>query len=138
MHRHSHSNPHIHTTLTPNPRRPSLRSGSYSSPVTGKSYSLRPYVSVRWAWLTLPALLVLLSLVVLLSTIIQTRQRKVKIWKTSAVATLRGLGTGLHGELGGLGGTSAMEEEAEGRRVRLVRREGEEGGEGWRLVGGYG
>ena len=31
-----------------------------------------------------------------------------------------------------------MEEEAEGRRVRLVRREGEEGGEGWRLVGGYG
>ena len=61
---------------------------------------------------------------------VQSSRAKIQPWKTSALATLQGLGSELRGELGALDAEASMEKGAETRCARL-----EEGGEGgWRLV----
>jgi hypothetical protein len=66
-----------------------VRSSS-SETVIGQAFDREIYVQVRWAWITLPLLIVLLTLVFLFATIMKTSKEKedVGIWKTSAVATL--------------------------------------------------
>ena len=98
--------------------------------MTGTSYSLESYVRVDWLWLALPATLVLLSLPFLIATIVQSSRAKIGPWKTSALATLKGLGNELRDELGALDAEATMERGAEARCARL--KEGVNGG--WRLV----
>lgn len=43
---------------------------------------------IRWAWLILPAVIELLAILLLLSTIRKTREHKFPIWKTSTIATM--------------------------------------------------
>ena len=97
--------------------------------MNGTSYSLESYVRVDWLWLVLPATLVLLSFPFLIATIVQSSRAKIKPWKTSALATLQGLGNELRNELGALDAEATMERRAETRFARL-----KEGDNGWRLV----
>lgn len=52
----------------------------------GKAYQLG--IRVRWAWIILPASLVLASLIILMSTIIRTRRSRVEGWKSSPLTLL--------------------------------------------------
>ncbi|KAF2675658.1 hypothetical protein K458DRAFT_324127, partial [Lentithecium fluviatile CBS 122367] len=57
---------------------------------TGKSFSEETYVEVRWAWLSLPVGLLMLTLVFLVATIVRTSLEldRVGVWKNSSIATL--------------------------------------------------
>lgn len=97
--------------------------------MNGTSYSLVSYARVDWLWLVLPATLVLLSLPFLIATIVQSSQAQIKPWKTSALATLQGLGNELRNELGALDAEATMERGAETHFAQL-----KEGDSGWLLV----
>ncbi|KAF1972992.1 hypothetical protein BU23DRAFT_589727 [Bimuria novae-zelandiae CBS 107.79] len=58
--------------------------------VLGKAFSQETYVEVRWVWLTLPLVLLGLTLIFLLGTVIRTSMEcdRVGVWKNSAIATL--------------------------------------------------
>jgi hypothetical protein len=71
--------------------------------VKGTSWESRVHVEIRWAWMTLPVALLLISLVFLLATMVKsTREEKdVGIWKTSALAILfNGLGEDVQRSVG--------------------------------------
>ena len=87
------------------------------------------YVEVKWPWLILPTTIMLLSLLLLVATMKQSSQMNVKPWKTSTLATLQGLSTELHDELGPLGVEVTMEERAGPLFVHLTKED-----DGWRLV----
>ncbi|KAF2642675.1 hypothetical protein P280DRAFT_271603 [Massarina eburnea CBS 473.64] len=63
-----------------------VRSAPNGPEVIGDAFFTETYVSVRWAWLSLPLGLLLLSLVFLIATMKKTA--KEVVWKTSAIATL--------------------------------------------------
>ncbi|KAL6712187.1 hypothetical protein ACN47E_000064 [Coniothyrium glycines] len=67
-----------------------LRSSSSSEQFQGQSFDKEVFVSVRWAWLSLPVGLLLVSFVFLLATVIKsaTEKGQVSIRKNSAIATL--------------------------------------------------
>ncbi|KAF2261019.1 hypothetical protein CC78DRAFT_608859 [Lojkania enalia] len=67
-----------------------IRSSSSNQTVTGNAYDRETYVSVRWAWLSLPLTLLFMSFIFLIATVMKSSREKgeVGIWKTSAVATL--------------------------------------------------
>ncbi|CAI6323308.1 unnamed protein product [Periconia digitata] len=64
-----------------------LRSSSSSDMVEGPAYAIETYVHVKWAWLTFPFLILLLSLIFLVATIRKTATG-LGIWKTSTMPTL--------------------------------------------------
>lgn len=92
----------------------------------GTAWKMETFIHVRWAWLTLPILVVLMGVVFLLSAIIRTR--RLAGWKSSILAVLfHGLGDHHKREARGL---VEMEHTAKDIRVRLKQtREG-----GWGLV----
>lgn len=57
-------------------------------PARGTVWENQTCVHVKWAWLTLPAALVLLTIVFLLLTIVQTNMSKGLVWKSSMLAVL--------------------------------------------------
>lgn len=61
---------------------------SGSGPFSGLAFKTETYVRVRWAWLSYPAAVIVLSLLYLISTIIETTHREVAIWKSSNLAML--------------------------------------------------
>lgn len=61
---------------------------SGSAPFEGVAYETETYVNVRWAWFAYPATMLALSLVYLLGTIIESRDRDIAIWKSSNLALL--------------------------------------------------
>lgn len=63
-----------------------------SSPFEGVAYESETYVHVRWEWFAYPATVLVLSLLYLLGTIIESRNRDVLVWKSSNLALL------LHGQ----------------------------------------
>jgi len=66
-----------------------IRSAPTREDVEGHAFSKANFISVRWAWLTFPLLLLVLSFVFLVSTIIKTsKDTGAGIWKTSAMPTL--------------------------------------------------
>jgi len=66
-----------------------VRSSSSKVMLQGDAYLTEPYVQIRWAWLTFPLVLSILSLVFLVSTIIKTsKDGATGVWKTSAMPTL--------------------------------------------------
>ncbi|KAH7118815.1 hypothetical protein B0J11DRAFT_617129 [Dendryphion nanum] len=56
--------------------------------VEGVAWGPEVYVSIRWAWLSLPALLLLQSLVLVFVTIWKSRSKPSESWKSSALCTL--------------------------------------------------
>lgn len=95
----------------------------------GVAWENQTIVRVRWAWLSLPAVLLAATLVFLGATILGNSRGKVGVWKSNTLALLfHGLGS-WGGE--GMDHVSEMEEKAKRIWVRLVD-EGDE--EGARLV----
>ena len=92
---------------------------SWSETVKGTSYSLVSYVKVDWPWLVLPATLVLLWFPFLVVMILQNSRANFKLWKTSTLATLQGLGVELRDELVALDAEAMMEKGAETLSVQL-------------------
>jgi hypothetical protein len=92
----------------------------------GTAWKMETFIHVRWGWLILPILVVLMGVAFLLSAIIRTR--RLAVWKSSILAILfHGLGEQHTRQAQGL---IEMEGTAKGIRVRLKRtREG-----GWGLV----
>lgn len=56
--------------------------------VNGTISSAKVYVSVNWAWITLPAALQALGVTFLVLTILTNRRRRLQLWKTSLLAVL--------------------------------------------------
>jgi hypothetical protein len=57
--------------------------------VHGQAFDQNKFVSIKWAWLIFPFVLLILSLVFLVATIIKTsKDTSIGIWKTSAMPTL--------------------------------------------------
>lgn len=56
--------------------------------VVGNAYDVETYVRVAWAWLSLPLLVLLLSLAFLVATVCKSAEEKGQVFKNSAVATL--------------------------------------------------
>ncbi|KIW64060.1 hypothetical protein PV04_09020 [Phialophora macrospora] len=54
----------------------------------GTAYTSRAYVHVRWGWIAYPAAMTIASPAFVVLTVLQTRRRKVKVWKSSALVTL--------------------------------------------------
>lgn len=89
-------------------------------------------IRVQWAWLSLPATLLLLTIVLLSATIVQTRSSGHSMaWKSSSLALLfHGLGQdGEERKYEALRETDEMEDVAKNLRVRLSPQ-----GLGWRFV----
>ncbi|KAL3454339.1 hypothetical protein BJX65DRAFT_300981 [Aspergillus insuetus] len=59
-----------------------------SSAVTGTAYVSETYVHVQWAWLVLPASLLVLGNVFLALTILTNKRNLGSLWKSSAMALL--------------------------------------------------
>ena len=56
--------------------------------VKGTTWAMETYLHVRWAWITLPVCLVLLSSFFLVATIISSRQKDIALWKSSTLPLL--------------------------------------------------
>lgn len=66
-----------------------IRSSVSKQMLTGEAYYVEKFVLVRWAWLTFPLLLLLLSLVFLVSTIVKTsKDATSRTWRLSSMPTL--------------------------------------------------
>lgn len=73
------------------PRNLTGMSADYIAPshrVHGTVYVNRTFVEMRWAWLALPGALALLVAVLLVGTMMQTRRKRVGVWKDSPLAVL--------------------------------------------------
>lgn len=63
-------------------------SSSENQTYAGTTLFTRPFVKVRWAWLTFPAVLVSGSVLFLALNIVQSRFDNVQAWKSSVLAML--------------------------------------------------
>jgi hypothetical protein len=52
----------------------------------GTAYQSIPFVSVVWAWIALPAILLIIAFILLISTITITKKNNTQLWKTSSLA----------------------------------------------------
>ncbi|KAI1479586.1 hypothetical protein F4774DRAFT_381431 [Daldinia eschscholtzii] len=89
--------------------------------VPGEALQQETYIDVHWPWFALPAGLVFLSAMLLLTTIVVNSRRDVKIWKSSVLPFLL---HPLHGdddviEGGKMEKISRMEDKAEATRLKL-------------------
>ena len=92
----------------------------------GTTIEYQTYVHIRWAWISLPAALVLLTLGYLVTVVIKSNIQKNPIWKSSGLAVLfHGLDPTTRQELGRLQRLHEMDRQAQIMKVRLS--EGDEG-----------
>jgi hypothetical protein len=70
--------------------RNTISQNNFVETMSGIAWTLKPQVSTRWVWYTLPVILLVFSTLFLAATIIKTSKEnpQVKIWKTSAIAIL--------------------------------------------------
>lgn len=100
-------------------------------PLNGMVWGSQTCVRVKWMWLALPAGLLLLTIVFLFLTIIKTRSRHARIWKSSIFAVLySGLDEQTRQADGRVASLEEMKAAADRATVRL-----EDTKEGLRLVG---
>ena len=65
-----------------------MRIASNSTTVRGDAYDNVVFVHIRWPWLILPVLVVLLAIVFLWVSILYSRRRQTALWKSSSLALL--------------------------------------------------
>ncbi|KAA8568008.1 hypothetical protein EYC84_008433 [Monilinia fructicola] len=99
----------------------------------GTAWRDQTFVRVQWAWITAPMTLVLLSVIFVTITIVQssmqTNKNGFQIWKSSSLSTLIALSDKLHKDVGGLHSLSETERSLNGKKASLAR-----GSDGkWRL-----
>ena len=66
----------------------SVRSSRTKEMLQGKSYEVETHISIAWAWLNFPFIILFLSVIFLISTIIKTSDDGSKLWKTSTMPAL--------------------------------------------------
>ncbi|KAF2191766.1 hypothetical protein K469DRAFT_555327 [Zopfia rhizophila CBS 207.26] len=109
-----------------------IRYSSSNEMVIGKAFDTETYVSVRWAWLSLPISLLFFSLIFLVGTVVKSSEEKeqVGIWKTSAVATLLyGLPDNMQRKITGSTSVGTPRAKAKTLRIKLLPKKG------WRASG---
>jgi len=57
-------------------------------PIAGTAWTTEKIVQIRWEWITLPAISLVGSLVLICATILEGRRTQAPVWKSSALATL--------------------------------------------------
>ncbi|KAL9109886.1 MAG: hypothetical protein Q9187_008116 [Circinaria calcarea] len=88
--------------------------------VPGDAWRTEAFIHVAWAWLTLPIVLVIFTLVFLVTTIWQSSDRGSRLWKTSTLPLLyHGLEPGLGEDFKPGERVSDMEIQAKKSKVRL-------------------
>ena len=105
---------------------------SGSSPFEGVAHQTETYVDVRWSWFAYPATVLALSLLYLLGTMIESRNRDVLIWKSSNLALLlhgQGLQLSKSGHVP-INTLSEMNEMAKDIEIELIKTRDED----WRLA----
>lgn len=65
---------------------PGSEKSSLGDSAVGTLYQHVPFVNVRWAWITYPALLVFLALMFLVVTIIENAREGAMLWKSNSLA----------------------------------------------------
>ena len=111
-----------------------FRSFNGAVPVKGQAFTFETYVHVRWAWITLPVLVVVLTGFFLAAAIFRSSRTKTKLWKSSALAMLF---YGLDGEARKVFKRPGSLEEKKmwAKRVRVkLEDDGEKGEEGSNLL----
>lgn len=91
-----------------------IRASGGGVPMLGTAYELSTFVHIRWAWITLPALVVLMTGAFLAAAMLRSRSTRTRLWKSSALAML------FHG-LDGDARESALGEAASGGRLSRVK-----------------
>lgn len=66
----------------------SIRTNPNSTAQPGLAYVERPVIRIRWGWLAYPLTLMFITLVILAIVIMQTQQRRMVPWKSSALVLL--------------------------------------------------
>ncbi|KAF1830927.1 hypothetical protein BDW02DRAFT_601250 [Decorospora gaudefroyi] len=94
-------------------------------PVAGTAWTTERYLKVGWVWITLPALSLLGSLVLICATIFKDRHLNAPVWKSSSLATLlHGLSEDTRRKIDANLSSSQTEAVAARLRVRLSSTEG--------------
>jgi hypothetical protein len=57
-------------------------------PIQGTAWKTEKIVQIRWVWITLPAISLVGSLILICATILEGRRTQAPVWKSSALATL--------------------------------------------------
>lgn len=96
---------------------------SGSDPFSGVALKGETYMHVSWGWFAYPVALLLISLVSLIATIVETGNRKIKVWKSSTLALLyQGGHLGFNnGKEGAADTLSQMSHKSSGLHLELVR-----------------
>ena len=107
------------TSMTNNIREHNSQYG----PVIGTAWDSQTYVKVRWAWFSFPAAILVLTLLFLAGSMIETSQRKVLVWKSSNLALLfHGRGLDFRGSgQDRVSTVSEMNQIADDMDIRLVQ-----------------
>lgn len=100
-----------------------------SEVVRGAAWNDETFVKIRWEWMTFLFALLAFSLAFLVMTIVATRDAE-RVWKTSALATLVGLGGDVREKLGSVDTLPSLRKNVKEVRVRLMR-----DGDRWVLAG---
>lgn len=111
-----------------------MRSQDTTQAIQGRALVPTPFLSVQWIWPTLPIALSCGSLILLVSTIIVTRKRGLRPWKSSCLALLPALDVETKRSLGPMDHIGAMEKWADRLHVQLSLDDYSEK-KAWRLTG---
>lgn len=65
-----------------------IRASGGAVPVLGTAFELRTFVHIRWGWIALPVIVVLMTGAFLVAAMMTSRTTKTKLWKSSALAML--------------------------------------------------
>lgn len=98
-----------------------IREGHNSTLVYGTAFREETYIHVAWAWLVLPAVVVLMGVVLLAASMVLSRGDKEGLWKNSILATLSTRMTGSQNEALKVGKWSQMSDQAKTMRGQLKR-----------------
>lgn len=89
--------------------------------VVGQSHVSTQYIRVRWIWLIFPAVVVLLGLVLLVTTILASRRARAMAWKCSPLALLFHPLQGWNDDELDLSDAAEMKRSARAMRAQLLR-----------------
>src|SRR5277367_149917 len=92
-----------------------------NSTVTGTAYAQQTLIRIRWPYISLLAVQLGLTIIVLLFTIVATYRSRMQILKGNSLATMCALSQGVKNELGGMEDMKRLKIRARGMRVALER-----------------
>ena len=97
-----------------------------NSTIIGTVYAQQTLISVRWAYISLLAVQLGLTIIVLLFTIVATYRSRMQILKGNSLATMCALSQEVKAELGGMEDMERLKRRAKGMMVGLESNAGGE------------